>query len=509
MQKSNYSFSTEKYLEAQKKAIKERLAQFPGRLYLEFGGKLIDDFHATRTIPGYDPNAKLKLLMSLKKDMEIIYCISAKQLQQKKIRGDFNITYDLSSLKAIADLKKNKLPLHSVVINRYEGEQEAIMFKKRLERNGIKVNLRYEIKGYPKNINNILSKQGYGKDTYLKTKKRLVVVWGAGPGSGKLSTCLGQVYLDQKRKMNSGYAKFETFPIWDLPLNHPINIAYEAATADLGDFNLIDPHHKKKYKKNTVNYNRDVEAFPIISKMTKKIVPEDNYMHEYFSPTDMGINLAAQGIINDDAAQEAAKKEIIFYLFRYRNEYKRGLVDEDVLKRMEKIFKRLKLKETDLKTVPAARKAAKEARRQKDKGEGVIHCGAAIELCDGDIVYGKNSPLLHAEAATLLNAIKELANIPDAYELISKDVVKRINDQKLLITGKQESLNTAETLLALAISSRDNPLAKKAQDKIGELKNCFLHTTHTLAQADESAFRKLGIWVTTDALEKEELHYKN
>jgi uncharacterized protein (UPF0371 family) len=497
-------FSTEKYLQVQAAVIKERLLKFPGRLYLEFGGKLIDDFHAARTLPGYDPNAKVFLLLSLKKDLEIIYCISAKQLQQRKIRGDLNITYDLATLKALADLKKYGLPLHSVVINRFAGESEAVIFKKRLERNNVKVYLRGEIRNYPNNLNNILSSQGYGKDPHLRTKKPLIIVWGAGPGAGKLSTCLGQIYLDQKAGVNSGYAKFETFPVWDLPLKHPVNIAYEAATADLGDYNLVDPFHLKYYGKKAINYNRDVESFPIILKLIKKMIPKNNYMSNYRSPTDMGINRIKEGIINDRILCQAAKKEIIFYLFRYRNEYRKGLLDIEVLERMEKTLNSLKLKETDLQTVVKARQAAKEAKSQKDKGEKNIYCGAAIELRDGRVVTGKNSSLLYAEASAILNAIKVITDIPDSFELISQEIIKQINSQKDIIGEESKSLTTAEAILALAVSSITNPLAKKAQKGLELLRGCFMHSTHNIAKADEDLFRKLGIWVTSDAESKEE-----
>lgn len=501
--KCKNGFSTSLYLQAQKKAIEDRLSKFPGKLYIEFGGKLIDDFHACRTMPGYDPNAKLALLLSLKKNLEIVYCISAKQLQQRKIRGDLNLTYDLATLKALADLKKYKLPLHSVVINRYAGESEAVIFKKRLERKGVKVFLRSEIKDYPNKINIILSNKGYGKDPNLNTKKPLVIVWGAGPGSGKLSTCLGQVYLDQKKGINSGYAKFETFPVWDLPLKHPVNVAYEAATADLGDYNLVDPFHLKKYKKNAINYNRDVEAFPIIQKLIKKVIPKNNYMNNYFSPTDMGVNQVKKGIINDKIIVEAAKKAIIFYLFRYRNEYKNGILEIKVLTRMQAIMKTLKLKEEYLKSVYIARKAEAKATTQKNKGEKGVYCGTAIELHSDKIAAGKNSSLLYSEAAAVLNAIKMIAKIPDSYELISKEVLKRIHHQKKIICEEYTSLSTSEAMLALAVSSVNNPLAKQAQKELVNLKNCYLHSTHSLAQADEALFRKLGVWVTTDALEKE------
>ncbi len=502
--KTNIGFSTTEYLDAQAMFINERMAEFPDTLYLEFGGKLIEDFHATRTLPGYDPNAKVQLLSSLKANLEIIFCISAKQLRQKKIRGDLNMTYDLSTLKALADLKSYGLPLNSVVINRFDGEAEALIFKKRLERLGVKVYMRNEIKGYPDNTDLILSKRGYGKDPHIKTSKPLVVVWGAGPGSGKLSTCLGQIYLDQQKGKNSGYAKFETFPVWDLPLKHPVNYAYEAATADLGDYNLIDPFHLKAHKKRAVNYNRDVDAFPIIKKLIQKMIPKGNFMRTYKSPTDMGVNRISEGIIDDKILVTAANKEIIFYVFRYRNEYKRGLVDQDVLDRMDALLSKLKLKETDLKTVPAARKAAREAKKQKSKGENGIYCGAAIELHDGQVITGKNSPLLYAEAAALLNAIKKISDIPDSYELISKQIIQRINAQKSLIGEASKSLTTAETLLALAVSSISNPLAKKAQTALKYLRDCYLHSTHDLSKDDENVYRKLDIWVTTDGLKKED-----
>lgn len=495
-------FSTDKYLRAQAEAIRERLDRFPDRLYLEFGGKLIEDFHAARTLPGYEPDAKVSLLLSLKKDLEIIYCISAKQLQEKKMRGDLNMTYDLATLKALNDLARLGLPVNCVVINRFSGEHEAVIFRKLLERRRIKVRVRHEIEGYPNNINHILSGRGFGRDPHIRTDNKLVVVWGAGPGSGKLSTCLGQIYQDQRQGMNSGYAKFETFPVWDLPLNHPVNDAYEAATADLGDYNLIDPFHKKRYGKNAVNYNRDVDAFPIIEKLIKQMIPRNNFMSTYHSPTDMGVNRISEGIINDRALRQAAKKESIFFLFRYRSEFEKGLVDKAVLERMRKLLKRLKITESYLKTVPAARRAAKEAASQRDKGEAGIHCGAAIELHDGRVVTGKNSRLLYAEAAAVINALKRLAGIPDGYELISRRIIERINAQKDLIGEESKSLTTAEALLALAVSSLDRPRAKKAQDRLKHLKDCYLHSTHALSKDDENIFRKLSVWVTTDSLEK-------
>ncbi|HPT66350.1 MAG TPA: DUF1846 family protein [Candidatus Woesebacteria bacterium] len=498
LSKPNLGFSTEKYLKAQKKAIKERLNKFSGRLYLEFGGKLLDDFHAARTLPGYDPDAKLNLLKSLKKDLGILYCISAKQLSNGKIRGDFGIGYDLATLKALETLKKNKLPVLGVVINRYEGEIEAKNFERRLKNMGISVYKRKEIKGYPNNLKLILSNNGYGADDYIKTKKSLVVVWGAGPGSGKLSTCLGQIYLDEQHGINSGYAKFETFPVWDLPLDHPANIAYEAATADLGDFNLIDPFHLKAHKKQAVNYNRDVEAFPIIKETFEKILSKNNFSRNYCSPTDMGFNVLKAGIIDNNIVSLAAKREINFYVFRYRQEFKKGLIGKEVLDRMENIMEKVGINEEFLPTVSLARASKKAAECQKNKGENGVYCGSAIELKNGVIITGKNSSLLHSEAAMILNAIKILAKINDDFELISPSVLKQINKLKDQIGETSHSLDCSETLLALAASTSFNPLALKAQSFLSDLRGCYMHTTHKLSSADESIFRKLGIWVSTD-----------
>jgi len=491
-------FETKKYLLVQKKAIKERLAKFSDRLYLEFGGKLLDDFHAARTLPGYDPNTKLLLLKSLKKDLGILYCISAKQLANNKIRGDWGVGYDLATIKILDDLESYGLPLIGVVINRFEGEVAAKNFEQRLKRMGVKVYKRREIKDYPNNLSLILSKEGYGGDDYIKVDKPLVVIWGAGPGAGKLSTCLGQIYNDQRRGIDSGYAKFETFPIWNLPLEHPVNVAYEASTADLGDFNVIDAFHYQAYKKVAVNYNRDVDSFPILKAIFKKITKTGNFSRTYNSPTDMGFNVLKQGIVDDALVCEAAKKEINFYLFRYREEYKKGLVSEETLERMNMIMHRAGVSEDYLPTVSAARKAREEAKKKKGKGERGIFCGAAIELSDGKVVAGKNSPLLYAEAAAVLNAVKILAKITDDFDLISPLVIKQINKLKERIGETSYSLNCSEALLALAISAQANPLAQRAQQFLTNLKGCFLHTTHQPAGADESVFRKLGIWVSTD-----------
>ncbi len=492
-------FSTSKYLKLQKRAIEERLSKFSGRLYLEFGGKLLDDFHASRVLPGYEPNAKLTLLKSLKKEMGIIYCVSAKQLAEGKVNGNWGMGYDTATIKALDILKQNGLHIFGVVINRFEGETEAVKFKKRLKRMGFKVYIRNEIKGYLTNLKLILSSKGYGSDDYVKTDRNLVVVWGAGPGSGKLSTCLGQIYLDAKKGVESGYAKFETFPIWDLPVNHPVNLAYEGATADLGDFNLVDKFHGKAYGKKVVNYNRDMEAFPLIKMMFEKIVGADNYSRSYKSPTDMGVNCAGGAIVDDKMVREGSKKGIILHWFRYKEEYKRGLVDEIVLERMDKIMAKLGIGEDQLRTIKEARRVRDEVAKEGG-GEGGICCGAAIELPDGRLIYGKNSKLLHAEAAVILNAIKVLAKIPDEYKLVSKSVISQIGLLKKRTGDQSASLEAAEVLLALAVSARDNPLANKAMGHLDELTNCYIHTSHRPSVADEKLLRKLGMWLTTDGM---------
>jgi len=474
------------------------MEQTPARLYLEFGGKLLKDYHAARTLPGYDPEAKLKLLKSLEKDIAVIYCISAKQLENGKIRGDFGIGYDLATLKALEKLKEAGLPVAGVVINRYEGEKEAQIFAKRLQRMDLSVYYRQEISDYPDNLDLILSKKGYGGDDYIDIDKQLIVVWGAGPGSGKLSTCLGQIYNDARKGLDSGYAKLETFPVWDLPLNHPVNVAYEASTADLGDNNLIDPFHLDAYEERAVNYNRDVEAFPIIKEIFNELLPEDNFCRQYQSPTDMGVNLLSQGIVDEKKVKQAAKKEINFYLFRYRQEYKKGLLDKEVLIRMSVLMKKVNINEEYLPTVKPARKARKKARKSENKGEKGVNCGAAIELKTGKVTSGKNSPLLHAESAVVLNALKVLAGIADEHDLITEEVIKQVRRLKKEIEKGSLSLTCSETLLALTISAQINPLAQKAVNQLENLRRCFMHTTHRPAPADDNLFRKLNIWVSTD-----------
>lgn len=476
------AFDSKKYLKAQREAIEDRLSRFSDRLYLEFGGKLIDDFHATRTLPGYEANNKLKLLLSLKRKVGVILCVSAKQLSDGKIRGDSGQSYKETTIKALKDLQEFGLEVEGVVINRYEGEKEADNLIRRLKLMKVRVTKRKEIKNYPKDLKLTISENGFGSDEYLKVKNKLIVVWGAGPGSGKLSTCLGQIYHEEKRGENSGYAKFETFPVWNLPLKHPVNIAYEAATADLGDFSLIDPWHGQAYGVKAVNYNRDVSSFPVIKEMFSRILGKNNFSKNYQSPTDMGVNRLSMGMIDDDQIREAAKKEICFYWYRYVEEYKKGVVKKQVLRRMQKLMKEVNINEDYLATIVPARKVE----------------GAAIELHSGEIVVGKNKKLLRAEAAVILNSLKILAGIEDKYNLISESVLKEILKFNKNIGRTRESLTVSETLLALAVSGRDNPLAKRALEKIKDLKNCFMHSVLDLKEADKRLFWRLNLWTTTD-----------
>ncbi len=476
------AFDSNKYLKAQREAIEDGLSRFDDRLYLEFGGKLIDDFHAVRTLPGYEANNKLKLLLSLKRKVGVIFCVSAKQLSGGKIRGDSGESYEETTISVLKDLREFDLEIEGVVINRYEGEKEADNLVRRLKLMKIRVVKRREIKNYPKNLRLTISEKGFGSDEYLRVKNKLIVVWGAGPGSGKLSTCLGQIYHEEKRGENSGYAKFETFPVWDLPLEHPVNVAYEAATADLGDFSLIDPWHWQAYRIKAVNYNRDVGSFPIIKKMFSRILGKNNFSKNYQSPTDMGVNRLSVGIIDDDKIREAAKKEICFYWYRYLEEYKRGIIKKQVLGRMQKLMKEVGINEEYLATVMPARKIE----------------GAAIELKSGEIVVGKNKKLLRAEAAAILNSLKILAGIEDEYKLISESVLKEILKFNKNIGRNRESLTASEALLALAVSGRDNPLAKRALGKLKDLKNCFMHSVLDLKAADKRLFWRLNLWTTTD-----------
>jgi len=487
-------FDNEKYLKEQKEFILSRVKKFK-KLYLEFGGKLLFDMHAARVLPGYDPNVKIRLLQELKDKAGIIIAIYAGAIERKKIRADFGITYDMDVLKLIDDLNEYGLELLGVVITRYDGQPAAEQFKNKLERRGIKVYLHKYTKGYPTDVDLIVSDEGYGANDYIKTDKPLVVVTGPGPNSGKLATCLSQIYHDLKNGIEAGYSKFETFPIWNLPLKHPVNIAYEAATLDIKDFNLIDPFHLESYGEKAVNYNRDVEAFPIIKRILTRLMGEKDV---YKSPTDMGVNRAGFGIVNDDVVQEAAKQEIIRRYFSCKCEYLMGLIDKEAVLKAELLLKELNLKPEDRIVVEPARKSAIEAEKSGKGNEG-IYCGAAIELNDGTIITGKNSTLFHAASSVILNAVKYLGKIPDEIHLLAPNITESIHKFKRDILNKKAvSLDLEETLVALSISATTNPTAQYAMEKLKELRGCEMHITHIPTPGDESGIKKLGINLTSD-----------
>jgi len=488
-------FDNEKYLTEQTEAILERVNRFNNKLYLEFGGKILFDYHATRVLPGFMPDVKMRLLQKLKDQADVILCIYAGDIEKKKVRADFGITYDVDALKTIDDFKRWGINISAVVITRYENQASAKAFKNKLERRNIRVYTHKFTKGYPTDVDTIVSSEGYGANPYIETKKPIVVVTGPGPGSGKLATCLSQLYHDHAQGKSSGYAKFETFPIWNLPLKHPVNVAYEAATAELRDVNVIDHFHLEAYDKKTVNYNRDIDAFPLLKRIIEKITGEESF---YKSPTDMGVNRAGFAITNDDATKAAAKQEVIRRYFRYACEYVMGLVDKGTEQRLELLMDELGVTPEDRKVVTHARSAATEGQK-KEKGNEGIYCGAAIELSDGRFVTGKNSPLMHAASALVLNAVKTLAEIPDNIHLLSPNIIESLSHfKKNVLEGRMLSLDLEETLIALCISATSNPAAELAVEKLKELRNCEIHITHIPTPGDEAGLRKLGVNLTSD-----------
>jgi len=488
-------FDNEKYLKQQTDAILERVKKFDSKLYLEFGGKMIFDYHASRVLPGFDPNVKMRLLQKLKDKADIILCIYAGDIERRKVRADFGITYDADALKLIDDLGDWDIKVRAVVITRFNDQPAAKIFKNKLERRDIKVYTHRFTKGYPSDVDTIVSDEGYGANAYIETDKPLVVVTAPGPGSGKLATCLSQLYHDYRKGNKSGYSKFETFPIWSIPLKHPVNVAYEAATADLRDFNLIDPFHLETYGKTAINYNRDVEVFPVLRRILEKITGTKSM---YASPTDMGVNRAGFGIINDEVVKQAAKEEIIRRYFRSAYEYAMGFIDKETVERSELIMEEVGARPDERKVVIPAREAAKEA-QNKNKGKEGIFCGAAIELNDGSIVKGQNSPLMHASSSVVLNAIKQLAGIPDNIHLLSPAVLESIgNLKKDIQESKAVSLDLEETLIALSISAATVPTAQVAMEKLKDLRGCEVHITHIPAPGDEAGLRKLGVNLTSD-----------
>ncbi len=496
-------FDHEKYLEEQSKYILERVNNYD-KLYLEFGGKLLFDLHAKRVLPGFDENAKIKLLHKLKENVEVVICVYAGDIERNKIRGDFGITYDMDVLRLIDDLRSYDLEVNSVVITRYDDQPSTTVFINKLERRGIKVYKHRATKGYPTDVDTIVSEEGYGKNPYIETSKPIVVVTAPGPGSGKLATCLSQLYHENKRGNVAGYSKFETFPVWNVPLKHPLNIAYEAATVDLKDVNMIDYFHLEAYGETAVNYNRDLETFPVLKRIIEKITGKESI---YKSPTDMGVNRVGFGIVDDEVVKEASKQEIIRRYFKTGCEYKKGYVDKDTFEHSKLIMDQVNLKEEDRKVVLPARE---RATRLKEENSSIC-TAVAIELNDGTILTGKGSELLDASAAALLNSIKYLANIADDMHLISPVILEPILDLKTkTLTNQKVSLNCEEVLIALSISAATNPTAQVAMEKLAMLKNCQVHSTTILPTSDEQTLRKLGIDVTCDAeYASESLFYNN
>lgn len=491
----NKAFDNEKYIKEQTAEILQRVKRFNNKLYLEFGGKLLYDYHASRVLPGYDPNVKMRLIQELKDRADILLCIYAGDIERKKIRADFGITYDSDAMKLIDDLRAWNINVRGVVITRFENQPSAVLFKNKLERRNIKVFTHSYTKGYPTNVDLIVSDEGYGINEYIKTEKPLVIVTGPGPGSGKLATCLSQIYHYYKNDTKSGYAKFETFPIWNLPLKHPVNVAYEAATADIRDFNQIDPFHLEAYGEARVNYNRDIEIFPVLKRILEKITGKISF---YKSPTDMGVNRAGFAIINDDLTKEAAKQEIIRRYFRYRCEYVMGFAETETVQRVELFMNDFNLNPENRPVVKPAREAAKEAIQQNRGNEG-IYCGAAIQLKNGTIITGNNSPLMHAASSVVIHALKYLADIPEKIKLLPANITDSIRRLKTEILQETNvSLDVEETLIALSISATTNPAAELALEKLKELQNCEIHMTHIPTPGDEAGLRRIGVNLTTD-----------
>lgn len=476
-------FDNEKYVQLQSLKIRERINMFGGKLYLEFGGKLFDDFHASRVLPGFQPDSKVKMLLELKDQAEVVIVISANDIEKNKRRGDSGITYDLETLRLIDAFEAIGLYVGSVVISQYADQPSAEIFKKRLADRGIKVYFQYMIPGYPVNIPLIVSEDGYGKNDYIETTRSLIVVTAPGPGSGKMATCLSQLYHDHMRGIKSGYAKFETFPVWNLPLKHPVNLAYEAATANLNDVNMIDPFYLEAYGETAVNYNRDVEIFPVLNTMLTRILGESPYK----SPTDMGVNMCGYCIFDDDACCEASKQEIIRRYYDALVSQRQGYSSAEEVSKIELLMNSLNISTADRPVVAAA------LARQEETKTPVV----AIELNDGTIITGKTSSLLGASAALLLKALKEIAGIAKDIPLISPVIIEPIQKLKVNHLGNHNPrLHTDEVLIALSICAATNPTAALAMEQLHKLRGCNAHSTVILSKVDENVFHKLGVRIT-------------
>ncbi len=478
-------FDNEKYLRMQSEHIMERISQFGGKLYLEFGGKLFDDYHAARVLPGFQPDSKLRMLLQLKERVEIVIAINTADIEKNKLRGDLGITYDLDVIRLIDCFRNIGLYVGSVVMTRFAGQPTAEAFQRRLESLGVKVYRHYSIDGYPSAITKIVSDDGYGKNEYIETSRELVVVTAPGPGSGKMATCLSQLYHEHKKGIQSGYAKFETFPVWNLPLRHPVNLAYEAATADLNDVNMIDPFHLEAYNETTVNYNRDVEIFPVVTAMLEKILGTCPYK----SPTDMGVNMAGNCIIDDDIVSKASCQEIIRRYYAALCDNKKGIADEDSAYKIELLMEKARITKNDRSVVaPAIQKAALTGAP-----------AAAMELPDGTIVTGKTSDLLGASSALLLNVLKTLGGIDDDVHLISPTIIEPIQHLKVDHLGNRNPrLHTDEALIALSICAATDPKAEIAMEQLDKLRGCEAHSSVILSAVDEKVFKRLGVNITCE-----------
>ena len=476
-------FDNDKYLQTQSEHIRQRIAQFGGKLYLEFGGKLYDDNHASRVLPGFQPDSKLRMLLQLKDQVEVVIAINAADIEKNKVRGDLGITYDRDVIRLLDIFRDFGLYVSSVVLTRFNDQPIAKAFRARLESLGVKVYNHYAIEGYPSDTAHIVSDEGFGKNEYIETSRELVVVTAPGPGSGKLATCLSQLYHEHKRGVKAGYAKFETFPVWNLSLNHPVNLAYEAATADLSDVNMIDPFHLDAYGVTTVNYNRDVEAFPVLVAMFEKILGQCPYK----SPTDMGVNMVGNCIIDDAAAREASCQEIIRRYYTALCDLKKGKLSEEVIHKLELLMKKAGVDASQRQVVHAALELA----------EATGLPAAAMELPDGRIITGKTSDLLGASSALLLNALKALGGIDDELHLISPLVIDPIQHLKVDHLGNRNPrLHTDEVLIALSISAATDPTAELAMEQISKLRGCEVHSSVILSAVDEKTFKRLGVNLT-------------
>ncbi|MBR5380551.1 MAG: DUF1846 domain-containing protein [Clostridia bacterium] len=478
-------FDNEKYIRIQSERIQKRIAEFGGKLYLEFGGKLFDDYHASRVLPGFEPDSKIRMLKSFGGDVEIILAICASDIEKNKQRGDLGISYDDDALRLMDVFRSMGFYVGGVVITQYANQPSADNFRKKLTALGIRSYLHYPIKGYPHAVSDIVCESGYGRNEYIETTRPLVVVTAPGPGSGKMATCLSQLYHDFKRGISSGYAKFETFPVWSLPLNHPVNQAYEAATADLNDVNMIDPYHLEAYGVTAVNYNRDVEIFPVMRTMFEKLLGHCPYA----SPTDMGVNMIKDCIVDDEACRIASNREILRRYYAAQVEAKRAGMETDALRKLELIVKRAGITSDIIPAIGAS------LLREKTTGAPA----AAVELQDGRVVTGKTSSLLGAAAAMMLNALKELAGIPDSLKLIPPEVIEPITEMKINNLGhRNPRLHTDEVLVALCVSAVTNPAAALAQKQLDKLRGCDVHFSVIPSSVDEKIFKRLGMNVSCE-----------